>query len=98
LALVNSGLSLTFSSSPTQDDKSLLVSAAGAVRQRIFHKQSYNESEFLLGFCLREVSVPCYLIYSIGALQELISKNQPLSTGCGALNNLLLVKWLPYNI
>ena len=37
LALVNSGLSLTFSSSPTYDDRSLLVSAAGAVRQRMMH-------------------------------------------------------------
>ena len=38
LALVNSGLSLTFSSSPTHDDRLLLVSAAGAVRQRMMHK------------------------------------------------------------
>ena len=40
LALVNSGLSLTFSSSPTHDDRSLLVSAVGAVRQTMMHKQS----------------------------------------------------------
>ena len=49
LALVNSGLSLTFSSSPTHDDRSLPVSAAGAVRQRItviVTKKCHSQNHF----------------------------------------------------
>lgn len=39
LALVNSGLSLTFSSSPTHIDRSLLVSTDGAARYNVENKK-----------------------------------------------------------